>query len=204
MAEAKTGIGILISGRGSNMQAIQRNVAAGFINAEIRLVISNKADAPGLKIAQTLGVETMVIPTKGLKPEEYEQEMAAALKARDVTLVCLAGYMRLIGRVMLEAFPNMILNIHPALLPAFPGEDAHRDVLAYGVKVSGCTVHIVDGEVDHGPIVVQRSVPVYDDDTKETLAPRVLEQEWVAYSMAINIILSGQYRIDGRRFILNQ
>jgi phosphoribosylglycinamide formyltransferase-1 len=193
-------LGILLSGRGSNFEAIAKNVAAGHIpNARIAVVISNRADAAGLEIARKLGLTALVIPSKEKQREEHDREVVAALHRHEVDLVCLAGYMRLLSPWFVKQFPRRILNIHPSLLPAFPGLEAHEQAFAYGVKVTGCTVHFVDEELDHGPIIVQKTVPVLDDDDEHTLATRILEQEHIAYSDAIRIVLSGDFKIVGRR-----
>jgi phosphoribosylglycinamide formyltransferase-1 len=197
-------LGILLSGRGSNFEAIAKNVAAGKIpDARIGVVISNKPDAGGLEIAKHMGLETLVIPSKGKPREEHDREVVAALQQRKVDLVCLAGYMRLLSPWFVRQFPRRILNIHPSLLPSFPGLEAQEQAFAYGVKVSGCTVHFVDEELDHGAIIVQKAIPVLDTDDEHTLAARILEQEHVAYSEAINIVLQGRCRIAGRRFVTN-
>jgi len=195
-------IGVLLSGRGSNFLAIADSVRAGRIAAEIALVISNRSEAPGLAAAMQRGLPTLLIPSKGRVREEHDREVVAALQNAKVDLVCLAGYMRLLSPEFVRAFPNRILNIHPSLLPAFPGLDAQRQALEYGVKVSGCTVHLVDEHLDHGPIVVQRTVPVHPGDDEHALAARILEQEHIAYTEAINIMLSGNVRVDGRRVIV--
>jgi phosphoribosylglycinamide formyltransferase-1 len=193
-------LGILLSGRGSNFEAIAKNVAAGHIpNARIAVVISNRADAAGLEIARKLGLTALVIPSKEKQREEHDREVVAALHRHEVDLVCLAGYMRLLSPWFVKQFPRRILNIHPSLLPAFPGLEAQEQAFAYGVKVTGCTVHFVDEELDHGPIIVQKTVPVLDDDDEHTLATRILEQEHIAYSDAIRIVLSGDFKIVGRR-----
>lgn len=195
-------LGILLSGRGSNFEAIAKNVAAGRIpGAHIAVVISNRADAGGLAIARSLRLTTLVIPSKGKAREEHDREVAAALQQHQVDLICLAGYMRLLSPWFVKQFPHRILNIHPSLLPAFPGLEAQQQAFAYGVKVSGCTVHFVDEELDHGPIVVQRAVPVLDTDDEHTLAARILEQEHIAYSEAIKIVLEGGFEVVGRRLV---
>ncbi len=195
-------LGILFSGRGSNFEMIAKNVASGKIpDARIAIVISNRADAGGLEIARRLGLETLVIPSKGKAREEHDHEAVAALQQREVDLVCLAGYMRLLSPWFVRQFPHRVLNIHPSLLPAFPGLEAQEQAFAYGVKVTGCTVHFVDEELDHGPIIVQRAIPVLDGDDEKTLAARILEQEHIAYSEAINLVLNRECRILGRRFI---
>ena len=193
-------IGVLLSGRGSNFVAIADSIDAGRIpDACIAVVISNKADASGIHIARQRGLEALVIPSKGRAREDHDQEVAAALKQHGVDLVCLAGYMRLLSPWFVQQFRQRILNIHPSLLPAFPGLEAQEQAFAYGVKVSGCTVHFVDEELDHGAIIVQRSVLVLDDDDEHTLASRILEQEHTAYTEAINLVLSGRFEIKGRR-----
>lgn len=192
-------LGILLSGRGSNFQAIARNVQAGKIPAEIAVVISNRADAQGLETARAMGLEAVCIPSKGLKREEYDRRVVALLKQKQVDLVCLAGFMRLLSAWFVEQFPNRILNIHPALLPSFPGLDGQQQALEHGVKFSGCTVHFVDAGLDSGPIVAQAVVPVNDDDTLAALSARILSQEHRLYTEAINIVLSGKFRIEGRR-----
>ena len=192
-------LGILLSGRGSNFQAIARNVQAGKIPAEIVIVISNKADAQGLETARAMGLEAVYVPSKGLKREEYDRRVVALLKQKQVDLVCLAGFMRLLSAWFVEQFPNRILNIHPALLPSFPGLDGQQQALEHGVKFSGCTVHFVDAGLDSGPIVAQAVVPVNDDDTLAALSARILSQEHRLYTEAINIVLSGKFRIAGRR-----
>jgi phosphoribosylglycinamide formyltransferase-1 len=195
-------LGILLSGRGSNFEVIAKNVASGKIpNARIAIVISNRADAGGIEVARKLGLETVVIPSKGKVREEHDREVVAALQQHSVDLICLAGYMRLLSPWFVKQFPRKILNIHPSLLPAFPGLEAQEQAFAYGVKVSGCTVHFVDEELDHGAIIVQRAVPVLDGDDERTLAARILEQEHLAYSEAINIVLGGSFDIVGRRLV---
>ena len=196
-------LGILLSGRGSNFEAIADNVASGKLDATIAVVISNKADAPGIKSARRRGLQALVIPSKGMPREEHDRLIVAALEERKVDLVCLAGYMRLLSPWFIGQFPNRILNIHPSLLPAFPGLDAQKQAFDYGVKISGCTVHFVDADLDHGAIILQKSVPVLDTDDDHRLAARILEQEHIAYSEAIRIVLEGRYRIIGRRVILN-
>lgn len=195
-------IGILLSGRGSNFAAIADNIDAGRIpDARIAVVISNKPDAPGVEIACRRGLTAIVIPSKGKEREEHDHQVVAVLKQHDVDLVCLAGYMRLLSPWFVQQFPRRILNIHPSLLPAFPGLEAQQQAFAYGVKLSGCTVHFVDDELDHGPIMVQKAVPVLDSDDEHTLAARILEQEHIAYSEAINIVLGGNYATQGRRLV---
>jgi phosphoribosylglycinamide formyltransferase-1 len=192
-------LGILLSGRGSNFVAIAESIRRGEIPALITAVISNRPDAPGLERARQLGLNAIAIPSKGKTREEHDREVIAALQAAKVDLVCLAGYMRLLSPEFVRAFPQRILNIHPSLLPAFPGLDAQKQAFDYGVKVSGCTVHFVDEFLDHGAIVVQKVVPVLPEDDEHTLAKRILEQEHEAYSEAIRIVLSGKYEVIGRR-----
>ncbi len=193
-------IGILLSGRGSNFEAIAKNVAAGKIpDARIAVVISNRPEAGGIEIARRMGLTALIIPSKGKAREDHDREIVTALKQYGVDLVCLAGYMRLLSPWFVQQFPQRILNIHPALLPAFPGLEAQQQAFAYGVKVSGCTVHFVDEELDHGAIIVQKTVPVLDTDDEHTLAVRILEQEHIAYSEAIRIVLEGRFEIVGRR-----
>jgi phosphoribosylglycinamide formyltransferase 1 len=193
-------LGILLSGRGSNFEAIAKNVASGRIsNARIAIVISNRTDAGGIEAARRLGLEAVVIPSKGKEREAHDREVVAELRKREVDLVCLAGYMRLLSPWFVKQFQHRILNIHPSLLPAFPGLEAQQQAFAYGVKIAGCTVHFVDEELDHGAIIVQRAVEVRDDDDEHTLAARILEQEHQAYSEAIQMVLSGDYEVVGRR-----
>ena len=195
-------IGILLSGRGSNFVAIANNIDAGLIaDARIAVVISNKADAPGIGIARQRGLSALEILSQGKPREEHDHEVVAALKQYGVELVCLAGYMRLLSPWFVKQFPHRILNIHPSLLPAFPGLEAQEQAFAYGVKVSGCTVHFVDEELDHGAIIVQKAVPVRDEDDEHTLATRILEQEHLAYTEAINLVLRGNFELVGRRMI---
>ena len=196
---AKRRIGILISGRGSNMVALLDAISEGRLDAEVAVVISNVEHAEGLRRARERGVETLFINHKGRTREEHDTEMIRELKRRDVSLVCLAGYMRLISSVFVRAFENRILNIHPSLLPAFPGLDAQRQALEHGVKISGCTVHLVDEELDHGAIVMQQTVAVRDDDTVETLSARILEQEHKIYAEAVARVLTKGFRVEGRR-----
>jgi len=193
-------LGILLSGRGTNFLAIADSVAAGRIPAEIAVVISNRPEAPGIEAARQRGLNAVVIPSKGRVREEHDAEVVAVLQQHHVDVVCLAGYMRLLSPEFVRAFPNRILNIHPSLLPAFPGLDAQQQALEYGVKVSGCTVHLVDEHLDHGPIVVQRTVPVLDTDDLHSLSARILEKEHIAYGDANNILLNGRCRIEGRCF----
>jgi phosphoribosylglycinamide formyltransferase-1 len=197
----KKRLAILLSGRGSNFEAIADSVAAGRLAAEIALVVSNRPGAPGIERARQRGLKTLVLPSKGLEREEYDRQVVAALQAERVDLVCLAGYMRLLSPYFVRAFPNAILNIHPSLLPAFPGLEGQRQALEHGVKITGCTVHFVDEQLDHGAIVRQTAVAVRDDDTVETLAARILAEEHRIYSEAIGVVLSGRWRIEGRRVI---
>jgi phosphoribosylglycinamide formyltransferase-1 len=194
-------LGILLSGRGSNFLAIADNVRRGLIPAQISAVVSNRADAAGLDRARELGLNAICIPSKGKPREQHDAEVIAALRRANVDLVCLAGYMRLLSPEFIRAFPQRIVNIHPSLLPAFPGLDAQKQAFDYGVKVSGCTVHFVDEFLDHGAIIVQKVVPVLPEDDDHTLAARILEQEHQAYTEAINIVLSGNYEVVGRRVI---
>src|SRR6266496_2248173 len=195
-------IGILLSGRGSNFEAIAKNVASGKIpNARIAIVISNRADAGGIEIARQLELEALVIPSKGKDREDHDREVVEVLQQHKVDLVCLAGYMRLLSPWFVKQFPQRILNVHPSLLPVFTGLEAQEQAFAYGVKVTGCTVHFVDEELDHGPIIVQKTVPVSDTDDEPTLTTRILEQEHIAYSEAINLVLQGNFEIIGRKFI---
>ena len=200
-------LGILLSARGSNFEAIAENVTSGKIrDARITAVLSNKPDAGGLAIARQLGLNAIVIPSKGKQREEHDREVVAALRQAKVDLVCLAGYMRLLSPWFVQQFPRRILNIHPSLLPAFPGLEAQEQAFAYGVKIAGCTVHFVDEELDHGPIIVQKAIQVLDKDLDEdderTLAARILEQEHIAYSEAINIVLAGNFEIVGRKMVM--
>jgi len=198
-------LGILLSGRGSNFVAIADNIDSGCIpTARIAVVISNRADAPGIEIARKRGLNALVIASKGKTREDHDREMVAALRDHEVDLICLAGYMRLLSPWFVQQFPHRILNIHPSLLPAFPGLEAQEQAFAYGVKVSGCTVHFVDEELDHGAIIVQKAVPVLDTDDEHTLAGRILEQEHMAYSEAIRIVLEGNFEIAGRRLVQTQ
>jgi len=193
-------LGVLLSGRGSNFVAIADSIDAGRIfDARIAVVISNKPDAPGIGTARQRGLKALVIPSKGKPREEHDREVVAALKENGVGLVCLAGYMRLLSPWFVQQFPQRILNIHPSLLPAFPGLEAQEQAFAYGVKVSGCTVHFVDEELDHGAIIVQKTVPLLDSDDERALSARILEQEHLAYTEAIRIVLSRKFEIAGRR-----
>jgi phosphoribosylglycinamide formyltransferase-1 len=202
MSDGIKNLGILLSGRGSNFEAIAKNVASGKIpNARIAIVISNRADAGGIEVARKLGLENAVIPSKGKAREEHDREVVAALQNHNVDLVCMAGYMRLLSPWFVQHFPRKILNIHPSLLPAFPGLEAQEQAFAYGVKVSGCTVHFVDEELDHGAIIVQKAIPVLDTDDENSLAARILEQEHIAYTEAINIVLESSFEVVGRRLV---
>jgi phosphoribosylglycinamide formyltransferase 1 len=196
-------LGILLSGRGSNFVAIADSIAAGRLpGARIAVVISNRAEAPGIETARQRGLEARVIPSKGKVREAHDAEVVAALREKHVDLVCLAGYMRLLSADFVRAFPQRILNIHPSLLPAFPGLEAQKQALEYGVKVSGCTVHLVDEHLDHGPIIVQRAVPVCEDDDVATLSARILEQEHIAYTEALRILCAENYEVVGRRVVV--
>ena len=198
-------LGILLSGRGSNFEAIAKSVAARKIHdARIAIVISNRADAGGLATAQELGIETLVLPSKGKAREEHDREVVAALQRHKVDLVCLAGYMRLLSPWFVKQFPQRILNIHPSLLPAFPGLEAQEQAFAYGVKVAGCTVHFVDEELDHGPIIVQKAIPVLETDDEKSLSARILDQEHIAYSEAIDLVLNRECRVVGRKFVTDK
>jgi phosphoribosylglycinamide formyltransferase-1 len=196
-------LGILLSGRGSNFEAIAGNVANGSIDASIAVVISNRPEARGLEIAQQRGLNAVCLPSKGLDREVYDRAVIEELRRNQVDLVCLAGYMRLLSAHFIRQFPNSILNIHPSLLPAFPGLDAQHQALAHGVRISGCTVHFVDEDLDAGPILIQAVVPVLDDDTVDTLSARILTEEHRIYSEAIRIVLAGSFRIAGRRVIFS-
>lgn len=195
------GLGILISGRGSNFEAIADNVAAGKIDASIAVVISSRPEARGLEMARQRGLNAVCIPSKGLDREVYDRILLEELHKHGVELVCLAGFMRLLSATFIREYPNRILNIHPSLLPAFPGLDAQRQALEHGVRISGCTVHFVDEYLDAGPIVIQTPVPILDADTVETLSARILKEEHRIYSEAIRIVLAGNYRIEGRRVL---
>jgi phosphoribosylglycinamide formyltransferase-1 len=193
-------LGILLSGRGSNFVAIADSIdAARITDARIAVVISNKPDAPGIATARQRGLTVAIIPSKGRSRAEHDREVVAVLKQHNVDLVCLAGYMRLLSPWFVQQFPGQILNIHPSLLPAFPGLEAQEQAFAYGVKVSGCTVHFVDEELDHGAIIVQKTVTVLDTDDEHTLRDRILEQEHIAYTEAIQLVLAGKYELKGRR-----
>jgi phosphoribosylglycinamide formyltransferase-1 len=198
----KKRIGVLLSGRGSNFEALAESVAAGRIpDAEIAIVLSNREGAPGIERALERGIAARAIPSKGLEREAYDRMMVEALRGAQVELVCLAGYMRLLSSYFVAAFPGRILNVHPSLLPAFPGLEAQKQALEHGVKFSGCTVHFVDESLDAGPIVVQAAVRVRDEDTADTLAERILREEHRIYTEAVRIVLEGWYRIEGRRVL---
>ena len=195
-------LGVLISGRGSNLQALIDAIREGRLDATIACVISNRDDAAGLERARAAGIETLVISHRGWPTrDDHDRAIVKELKTRDVALICLAGYMRLVGAPLLEAFPNAVLNIHPSLLPAFPGVDAQRQAIAHGVKVSGVTVHLVTAELDGGPIILQRTVPILEGDTDQTLSARILAEEHHAYPEAVGIVLGGGWRVEGRRFV---
>jgi phosphoribosylglycinamide formyltransferase-1 len=195
-------LAILLSGRGSNFEAIADRITRGSLEAEIAVVISNRPEARGLAVARERGIHAVVIPSKGLDREAYDRSLVEELRKYDVDLVCLAGYMRILSAGFVREFAHRILNIHPSLLPAFPGLDAQHQALEYGVKLSGCTVHFVDEYLDAGPVLLQAAVPVYDDDTEESLSARILKEEHRIYSEAIRIVLRGDYRIEGRRVVL--
>jgi phosphoribosylglycinamide formyltransferase-1 len=198
----KKRIGVLLSGRGSNFEALADSIAAGrILNAEIAIVISNRENAPGIEKAQARGIPAQVIPSRGLEREAYDRLVIAALEEKKVDLVCLAGYMRLLSPAFVATFRERILNIHPSLLPAFPGLESQKQALEHGAKFSGCTVHFVDENLDAGPIILQAAVPIRDDDTPETLSERVLKEEHRIYTEAVRIVLEGRYRMDGRRVI---
>jgi len=196
-------LGVLISGRGSNLQSIIEAIGRGELDATISVVISNRADAGGLQRARDAGIETLVLlPREYADRDAYDRALAEALRARNVGLVCLAGFMRLVGAPLLDAFPGRVLNIHPSLLPSFPGLEAQRQAINHGVRISGATVHLVTSELDGGPIVVQSAVPVLDDDTADTLAARILIQEHRIYPEAIRIVLDEKWTLEGRRIVL--
>jgi phosphoribosylglycinamide formyltransferase-1 len=197
-------LGILISGRGSNFAAIADNIAAGILDAEIAVVISNVENAPGLALARQRGLNAVVIPSRGKSREQFDRQLVDALVTNDVGLVVLAGFMRIFSSVILAAYPNLIVNIHPSLLPCFPGLEPQKQALDHGVKVSGCTVHIVNGVLDGGPILLQTAVPVLNEDTVETLSARILREEHLTYWRAVDLLLSGQCEIHGRRIVLTQ
>jgi phosphoribosylglycinamide formyltransferase 1 len=194
-------LGILLSGRGSNFEAIADSIQAGRLPAEIAIVISNRVDAPGLEAARRRGLNAKLIPSKGRQREEHDAEVIDALKEAGVDWICLAGYMRLLSQGFIRAFPNRILNIHPSLLPAFPGLEAQRQAIEYGAKVSGCTVHFVDESLDNGPIILQKTVPVFESDDELSLAARILEQEHIAYTEALRLLLSGEVEVQGRKVV---
>jgi phosphoribosylglycinamide formyltransferase-1 len=198
----KRRIGVLLSGRGSNFVALAESVAAGRIpDSEIAIVVSNREGAPGIDKAKERGIATQVIPSKGLEREAYDRQVVAVLNEHNVDLICLAGYMRLLSPYFVASFPNRILNIHPSLLPSFPGLESQRQALEYGVKFAGCTVHFVDENLDAGPIVLQAAIPVRDEDTEATLSERILTEEHRIYSEAVKIVLDGKYKIMGRRVV---
>ncbi len=201
----KKHIGVLLSGRGSNFDALAASVEAGRIpDADISIVICNRDNAPGIDKARARGIHARVIPSIGLEREAYDRQVVAALREKNVDLVCLAGYMRLLSPYFVKEFPQRILNIHPSLLPAFPGLEPHRQAIEHGAKFSGATVHFVDETLDAGPIIIQAVVPIEDNDTPDTLAARVLKEEHHIYTEAVRIVLEGRYRIDGRRVLLTQ
>ena len=195
-------LGILISGRGSNFEAIADRIAAGELDASIAVVLGNRPEARGLEVARQRGLNAVCVPSKGLDREVYDRMLLEELRKHGVELVCLAGFMRLLSATFIREYPNRILNIHPSLLPAFPGLDAQRQALEHGVKITGCTVHFVDEYLDAGPIVIQTPVPVLDGDTVETLSARILKEEHRIYSEAIRMVLGGGYLIEGRRVVL--
>lgn len=199
----KKRIGVLLSGRGSNFEALAESISARRIsNAEIAIVISHREGAPGIDRARARGIDARVIPSKGLEREAYDRQVVAALQEKKVDLVCLAGYMRLLSPYFVQAFRGRILNIHPSLLPAFPGLESQRQALEHGAKFAGCTVHFVDETLDAGPIILQSAVPIRDDDTVDSLSERILAEEHRIYSEAVRIVLEGRFRIDGRRVII--
>jgi phosphoribosylglycinamide formyltransferase 1 len=198
----KKRVGVLLSGRGSNFVALADSVAAGRIpDAEIAIVVSNREGAAGIDKAKDRGIPTRVIPSKGLEREPYDRQVVAVLREHGVDLTCLAGYMRLLSPYFVASFPNRILNIHPSLLPSFPGLESQRQALEYGVKIAGCTVHFVDENLDAGPIVLQAAIPVHDEDTEVTLSERILAEEHRIYSEAVRIVLEGKFKIAGRRVV---
>jgi phosphoribosylglycinamide formyltransferase-1 len=198
-------IGVLLSGRGSNFEALADSISSARIpNAVIAIVVSNREGAPGVDRAKSRGIPTRAIPSKGLEREAYDRQVVAVLNEHKVDLVCLAGYMRLLSPHFVDAFPNRILNIHPSLLPSFPGLESQRQALEYGVKFAGCTVHFVDENLDAGPIVLQSVVPVADDDTEDTLSARILQEEHKIYSEAVRTVLEGRYKIAGRRVLVTK
>ncbi len=195
-------LGILLSGRGSNFEAIAANVASGELDAEIAVVIANRPEAPGLEAARQRKLNAVCLPSKGLDREIYDRQLVEELKKNQVELVCLAGFMRLLSAYFIRQYPQRILNIHPSLLPAFPGLDAQYQALQHGVKITGCTVHFVDEYLDAGPILIQAAVPVLDEDTVESLSARILKEEHRIYSEAIGLVTRGSYRIDNRRVVI--
>jgi phosphoribosylglycinamide formyltransferase-1 len=198
----KKRLGVLLSGRGSNFEALADSVAAGRIpGAQIAIVIANREGAQGIDRAAARGIPTLVLPSRGLEREAYDRQVVAALREHKVDLVCLAGYMRLLSPYFVQAFPQRILNIHPSLLPSFPGLESQRQALEYGVKFAGCTVHFVDENLDAGPIILQSVVPVLDSDTEDTLSEKILREEHRIYSQAVKIVLEGRFKIEGRRVI---
>ena len=197
-------LGILISGRGSNFEAIANSIARRKLDAEIAIVISNRADAGGLEIARERGIPMRVIESRGMEREAYDKLVIEELRTHEVELVCLAGFMRLLSASFIQAFPDRVLNIHPSLLPAFPGLDAQRQALQHGVKITGCTVHLVDEFLDSGPILIQSAVPVLDADTVESLSARILAQEHVIYSKAIQLLVDDRVTLDGRRAVIRE
>src|SRR5215471_2137049 len=200
MAKLKK-LGILLSGRGSNFEAIADSIQSGRLKAEIAIVISNRAEAPGLESARRRGLKTRLIPSKGRAREEHDAEVVAALKAAEVDFICLAGYMRLLSPDFVRAFPNRILNIHPSLLPAFPGLEAQKQAVEHGAKISGCTVHFVDEHLDHGAIILQKTVPVLEDDDIHSFSARILKQEHIAYTEALQMLLAGECEVQGRKVV---
>ena len=201
-AHATLRLGILLSGRGSNFLAIAESIRAGTLpGVEIAIVISNVAEAPGIAAAAELGLPNALLVSKGRKRAEHDADMAACLRAHHVDLICLAGYMRLLSPEFVAAFPHRILNIHPSLLPAFPGLDAQEQAFNYGVKVTGCTMHFVDDELDHGAVILQRAIPVLDADDAHSLAARILAEEHIAYTEAIARVVSGEFEVRGRRYV---
>ena len=195
-------LGVLLSGRGSNFEAIAKNIRAGVLEAEIAVVISNRPDAPGLEIARQLGLKAVALSSKGVGREEFDQQVAAILDEHQVDLVVLAGYMRLLSGAFVRRYPLRIVNIHPSLLPAFPGLDAQHQAFDYGVKVAGCTAHFVDEHLDSGPIILQSAVPVVEADTAESLSARILVEEHRIYTEAIRLVLFGRWNLEGRRVVM--
>jgi phosphoribosylglycinamide formyltransferase 1 len=198
-------IGVLLSGRGSNFEALADSIVAGRIpGAEIAIVISNRPDAPGIERARERGIKNRVIPSKGLEREVYDRQVSAVLDEHSVDLICLAGYLRLLSPYFVAKYPSRILNIHPSLLPAFPGLESQRQALEYGVKFAGCTVHFVDENLDAGPIILQAAVPVADSDNEASLSAKILKEEHRIYSEAVKIVLHGRCRIEGRRVLVTR